>query len=281
MTFFRYPGGKAKLKQIVVSKLHEGLDTHSNIEEYREPFFGGGKIGTEFLSSTLKKFWINDFDLGISCLWSSVLNDHTKLIDLIKSFVPTTDAFYNFKKDLLVDKDLNLLSREEKLNIGFKKLVVHQTSFSGLGTKSGGPLGGKKQLSKYKIDCRWSPKYLSQKILKLNSSFKNKVIRQDCCTSLDFSEVISDNSTKALLYLDPPYFDKGNELYQCGFTYEDHTRLAKDLSNCTNLWVLSYDNCEDIIDLYKDWTNIVIISDINYSINTARKYKTELLISNF
>jgi len=46
------------------------------------------------------------------------------------------------------------------LDVGFKKLAIHQISYSGLGTKSGGPLGGKSQESIYKIDCRWSPKHI-------------------------------------------------------------------------------------------------------------------------
>ena len=43
------------------------------------------------------------------------------------------------------------------VDIGFKKLAIHQISYSGLGTMSGGPLGGAGQKSQYKIDCRWSP----------------------------------------------------------------------------------------------------------------------------
>ena len=279
MSFFRYPGGKAKLRDQILSKLCEGLSKDDTIIEYREPFLGGGKITTELLTiSGINSFWINDFDFGIACLWFTVINNPIGLIELIQKFTPSVDYFYTAKKQLLEDIKFNDLTNEERLLYGFKKLTIHQLSFSGLGTKSGGPLGGKEQKSKYKIDCRWSPGHLSKNINKLNSLFKNKHIK---CSSLDFSELITNDEVTALLYLDPPYFVKGQELYQCGFNYQDHIRLADSLKNTKHFWTLSYDNCEEISSLYMGWANIEIINNINYSINTARNFKTELLISNF
>src|ERR1700675_1700142 len=100
------------------------------------------------------------------------------------------------------------------VDVGFKKLVVHQLSFSGLGTKAGGPLGGKSQESKYKIDCRWSPNYLIKKIRRFSDMFSNLNVQYDYCPALDFSVLVQDDTRKAILYLDPPYFNKGSELYQ-------------------------------------------------------------------
>ena len=48
---------------------------------------------------------------------------------------------------------------------GFMKIAVHQLSYSGLGLRSGGPLGGRSQASPYKIDCRWSPEYIYKKMM--------------------------------------------------------------------------------------------------------------------
>lgn len=72
-SFFRYPGGKSKLRNQIAKRLaeqagHDGL-------EYREPFFGGGSIGLKLLSenTNITKLWINDKDIGIACLWTSVI----------------------------------------------------------------------------------------------------------------------------------------------------------------------------------------------------------------
>ena len=268
MSLFRYPGGKSKLKNIILDK----LNSFPNIQEYKEPFFGGGSIGLEFLKqSSILKYSFNDKDVGLYCLWSSIKDYPLSLKEKIMAFSPSIDLFFKFKDELL-----NLLevptTKTILINNALKKLAIHQISYSGLGTKSGGPLGGLKQKSKYKIDCRWSPENICKKIDIINSSFKEKNIN---LSSVDFSQIINNSSGNTLIYLDPPYFDKGNDLYQYGFSLEDHERLMNFLKKTRAKWVLSYDNVPEIRDLY-NWANIEIL-DVNYTISTSRQ-KTELLI---
>ncbi len=86
MSFFRYPGGKKKIKNIIKSKLLE-LGSGEYLQ-YREPFFGGGSIGLLFLSesATTNSIWINDKDKALCCLWTCIINYHEELIELIKGF---------------------------------------------------------------------------------------------------------------------------------------------------------------------------------------------------
>jgi DNA adenine methylase len=171
------------------------------------------------------------------------------------------------------------------VDLGFRKLAVHQISYSGLGTKSGGPLGGIEQKSQYKIDCRWSPNYICKKVDKLHELFMAIEVRGNCCTNLDFADLIADTRCPALLYLDPPYYVKGNDLYQHGFTIEDHRRLANALRNTEHAWVLSYDDCHEVRQLY-NWANVESLQ-VNYSITACKeegtgkrmsRTKSELLI---
>ncbi|MDN4621124.1 hypothetical protein QCD85_23710, partial [Paenibacillus sp. PsM32] len=82
-------------------------------------------------------------------LWTCIIiNNHESLIKLIKEFKPSVDEFYSIKKELL-ELEFMPTGGKEILDIALKKLAIHQISFSGLGTKSGGPLGGKHQKSKY------------------------------------------------------------------------------------------------------------------------------------
>lgn len=260
MNFFRYPGGKSKLKKRILEKLNEFKKS-----EYREPFFGGGSIGLEFISQSKTSSWINDKDAGLFCLWHSVINEPEKLKKAVMDFTPSTENFYAFKEKLLGEPN-----DENKVYWGFLKLAIHQTSYSGLGTKSGGPLGGKEQKSKYKIDCRWSPEYICSKIDKLH-----KLLIDVKITSCDFEELITDTTTQSLIYLDPPYYIKGNDLYQCGFTESDHERLADLLQKTHHSWVLSYDDCKEIRELYS-WATIEDLK-VNYTI-TGSRGKNELLI---
>jgi DNA adenine methylase len=187
---------------------------------------------------------------------------------MVMNFNPSVETFENYKIEI-ANNSITPKNDSEIVLFGFKKLAIHQTSYSGLGVKSGGPLGGKKQKSKYKIDCRWSPDYICKKIEKLNIQFSSLEIKNQSCTSFDFENLIKSKDD-AFIYLDPPYYVKGNDLYQYGFSKEDHKRLSDALRITNHPWILSYDDCQEIRELY-NWADINEIS-VNYSI-TATKDK--------
>lgn len=281
-SFFRYPGGKSKLREQIVRTL--SVQAGDRELQYREPFFGGGSIGLKLLQDNhqIKSIWINDKDIGIACLWTSVIRYLKQFQSRINDFVPSVAAFHEFKTYL---SSLNVMptSTDDIVDVGFKKLAIHQISYSGLGTKSGGPLGGEEQKSNYKIDCRWSPKYIRNKAEKLHRLFAGLKVHGNECTNLDFSEVISPSAPEALIYLDPPYYVKGNELYQHGFTEMDHRRLACALETSRHTWLLSYDDCPEIRDMYS-WSAFHSLN-VKYSITATKKgtkrlstEKPELLI---
>lgn len=281
MSFFRYPGGKAKLSKPILQKIQE-ITKGKEITTYLEPFFGGGSIGLKVLEENifpnLQTVALNDYDFGIWCLWDSVYRDPEKLKRLVSDFTPTVEAFYDFK-----DKLLNNRFKFPIVEIGFMKLAIHQMSYSGLGTKAGGPIGGVKQASKYGVNCRWSPNSILKKIDKYHELF----CRYKILTWVnDFEEFLfAYASENSFAYIDPPYFGKGNDLYQFSFNAprqpfsrpreEDHSRLANQLKTLNGLWLLSYDDCPEIRELYS-WATIEEISVI-YTIKTART-KNELLI---
>jgi len=270
LMLLRYPGGKAKISEPIIKALIDIYKTNPSAE-YREPFFGGGSIGFKLLSQNkIQKVWINDFDRGMSALWTATIIDPDGLKEKINEFTPSINAFYEFKKELLNVPDIYDIT-----DVGFKKLAIHQLSYSGLGTKSGGPLGGVDQKSEYKIDCRWSPKTLHNNIDKANKYLSQVELRGNKCWSRDFEELLIEDCP-AFLYLDPPYFIKGNEMYQHGFATKDHERLANSLRKSTHSWVLSYDDCPAIRKLYS-WAGIKEI-ELKYTINTVRN-KVELLIT--
>jgi DNA adenine methylase len=269
MSFFRYPGGKSKISDHIIATLDKAAE--KGYDQFREPFFGGGSIGIKFIAKNkVKNVWINDKDYGIDCLWNSVILYPKELRKMVTEFRPTVEEFYRIKEDLLRVDDAKNGSWEKIVKHGFEKLAIHQISYSGLGTKSGGPLGGSRQESKYKIDCRWSPKYICKKIDALHSLFSEAKV--DWCSNFDFGGLIENKDSKSLIYLDPPYFKKGNDLYQFGFSVADHERLSKLLRETEHSWVLSYDDCEEIRDFYS-WADIQEIG-VNYSITALKDKET-------
>ncbi|MCD6436441.1 MAG: DNA adenine methylase, partial [Clostridiales bacterium] len=173
---FRYPGGKLKAKKFITSKIKKYYKINNSYNlEYIEPFFGSGSICLGLLNSMrLNKICINDTDPGIACFWASIIHFPDVLCKKVEEYIPSVDDFYKFKKELR-DSDVNSIARivcnkpsKKCIEIGFKKLVIHKISYSGLGTMAGGPMGGKEQLSNFKVDCRWNSKTIIKDIKKCN-----------------------------------------------------------------------------------------------------------------
>ena len=98
----------------------------------------------------------------------------------------------------------------------------------------------------------------------------------------DFESLIKQyDRPNSFFYLDPPYVETEG-YYKVDFPREDHVRLYNCISNMKGRFLLSYNDCEYIKDLYKDY-RIVELSRIN---SLAQKYSAgsefkELLIANF
>jgi len=274
MAFFRYPGGKRKLGKKIIQTLRS---MRYDVDEYREPFFGGGAVGLKFFADKpgIHRAWFNDFDLPLAKLWTLAIWDHDELADRMLSYEPAASDFYRFKESLTTATRDEVLA--DPVKYAFQKIVIHQISYSGLGTRAGGPIGGRNQTGRWTVECRWNAENMLKKIAKTRKLLENIDVRGNCCSSDDFEHCITDDSCRALLYVDPPYWEQGESLYQCGFTEDDHIRLAELLKHTHHKWVLSYDACLQVQELYK-WAMIETL-DVSYSINTARR-KQEFLIRN-
>lgn len=280
MPLIRYPGSKAKLvkaivRQFPVEMSDGGLFMPRTAWEYREPFFGSGAIGFEVLRNLPDRCgaWINDRDQGIYDLWRSVKDVPGQLCDEIKKFTPSAPAFYLFKKH-----DQDPMRKVGPVTRGFEKLALHLMSYSGLGAMAGGPLGGKNQdNSKYSADCRWSPEYRIKEIWELHYLMKRRNVR---ITGGDFSDLLK-NARNAFVYCDPPYVEKGPELYKHSFNDADHARLAKAMLACdAKGWAVSYDDHPTVHALYQG--RRVVPIDVRYSIaeeSDTRRKNREILIT--
>jgi DNA adenine methylase len=262
--FFRYPGGKSKLLNVILTL----LDYDKNL--YVEPFVGSGAVFLNLLvNKKFQEYYINDANLGIYAIWYSVKNYPNELCELINDFLPTVESFFEFKDQLNMDA-----YPPDIVYLAFMKIAIHQMSFSGLGEKAGSPIGGINQGSNYKIDCRWNPKRIVNKIKTIAPLMESVTV-----SNKNYLDVM--DRTAAMYYIDPPYYGKGNKLYSHGFSSDDHHELAAALKTANFSWVLSYDNCQAVLDLYSDFANIKTVDGIHYSINSqSDNFVKELMIRN-
>lgn len=275
-SLLRYPGGKGKLLRVIIPRLQQMFAETSKNAEFREPFFGGGAVGLSLLAINplVRNVWINDRDPSMSALWHAVLHETESLqimVDILPEAMRLFDDVDYYEVDTARLRSISQPSDVSGYPAGFvaaMKLASHQISYSGLGTCSGGPMSDR--LSRYK------PDRLNAKIETCREILGRASLHSGTCTCLDFEALLEPGP--AVIYLDPPYYQKGPELYQFSFKQEDHGRLARRLKSETRPWLLSYDNHPAILKLYKDWTKIEEV-EVACSINKCNK-KLELLISN-
>ena len=91
----------------------------------------------------------------------------------------------------------------------------------------------------------------------------------ECC---DFSAIALMDGD--FVFADPPYVDAGTSLYKHSFGDDDHVRLRDWLVNSPAEWVVTYDDCELVRNLYAGYQ---MLSVENSSGNNASK--TELFIT--
>lgn len=99
--------------------------------------------------------------------------------------------------------------------------------------------------------------------------------------NLDFEQLLRTyDRPGALFYADPPYYE-AEKYYPDRFQPEDHVRLRDALGRLRGRFVLSYNDCPKIRELYQDYRMIETSrQDSLVSKSQARRYK-ELMIKNF
>jgi DNA adenine methylase len=279
----RYPGGKRKIAKTITNHIIRFYQAIDRDYQYREPFFGAGAIGFELLQRCpeIRDVWFNDRDPALCCVWDAIVN-HRHAFDIaVNTFTPNVSDFFDMKERL---KRINTMADvDNPAVVAFCKVALHQMSYSGLGTMAGSPIGGKTQKKKdgtpsnYLIDCRYNPSTLMKNADKASRLLGGVKHPDRVCTCVDFEDAIRAKGD-AFFYLDPPYFEKGPELYQFSFDMEDHERLRDALKGEERPWLLSYDAHGTILDWYEDWCHIERVP-LAYTINGAVR-KEELLISN-
>jgi len=99
----------------------------------------------------------------------------------------------------------------------------------------------------------------------------------------DFEDLLKVyDKNDSLIYLDPPYYGT-EKYYQVQFSEEDHERLYEVLKGEKGKFILSYNDCEFIRQLYKDFN----MDEVERNHNLLGKYKnkkhiySELIITNY
>ena len=98
----------------------------------------------------------------------------------------------------------------------------------------------------------------------------------------DFETLIKHyDRPDSFFYADPPYFST-EDMYEVGFGWDDHVRLRDTLKNIQGKFLLSYNDCPEIRELYEGFS----MFDFSRTHSMAQRYEAgkefkELLIANY
>jgi DNA adenine methylase len=259
-TPLRYPGGKGKLAAYV-KEIIEANDLADG--EYIEPYAGGAAIALELLfQKYVSKIRINDVSHHVYSFWKSVLNDTDEFCRLVKN-TRMSVASWDRQKRIFAKPD-----DHDYLSVGFATFFLNRTNRSGI--LNGGVIGGRDQSGPWKMDARYNADEL---IFRIESIAKKKSLirltHSDAISFLKFG--LPKWPKKSLVYLDPPYYEQGRQLYYDYYKPEDHEDVAKFVSDkmSKHHWIVSYDNVPEIKKFYHGFSSITY--NVGY---TAREQRT-------
>ena len=262
-TPLRYPGGKSRVAELLV-------DLMPDFKEYREPFLGGGSV---YLTAVQKhpdcKFWINDLYYDLYCFWDEAKFDIGSLVDDVRTIRKEYDGRGRELHDKLVAEIPGYGTHDKAVAF----FAINRTTFSGTSLSGG--------YSQESFDKRFTPSSIDR-LEKIGPLLQDTKI-----TCLDYSELLREPGDGVFIFLDPPYYTatksalygKNGELHK-GF---DHERFAEEVKNCPHKWMITYDNCDYVKEMYKDFN--VIPFEFAYGMRnvTANAEMTgkEVLITNY
>lgn len=258
-TPLRYPGGKGKLAAYIKRLLEENdlLDG-----EYVEPYAGGAAIAMELLfHEYVSRVHINDLSRPIFAFWKSALFFTDELCKLVRD-TPLTLTSWDRQK-----KTFSNPAKFDDLALGFATFFLNRTNRSGI--LNGGIIGGRNQTGEWKIDARFNREELIHRIESIAKMQSRIELTQ--MDALDFIRVRMHRwPLKTLIYIDPPYYGKGRDLYYDFYQPADHKMVQKFVTNdlSQKKWVVSYDNVAAIRELYKGCQRITY--RMGYSAHNAR-----------
>ncbi len=236
----RYPGGKNKLSPFIAK-----MCVDNNISDhYIEPYSGGASVALFLLmEGFVKKITINDKDRSLYAFWHAVLNNTDELCRLIND---TEINLEQWKKQ----KEIQANKIEvDLLQLGFSTFFLNRTNHSGI--ISGGLMGGIAQKGAYLMDCRFNKPELINRIQKIALKRDYIKVYQDDALKLIDNIQLNTEYQNSLLYFDPPYYYKANSLYMNHYEHKHHKTVSEKIKCIKDIhWIVSYDNVQEIKDLY-------------------------------
>lgn len=261
----RYPGGKGRLGPWLANVIKQnGLEGGW----YVEPYAGGaGAALYLLLQNHVEHIVINDADPLIHAFWQSVVHDSDAFVQKILETPVTMDSRASCQAVAANP------AQHSQLELGFAAFFLNRTSRSGI--LAGGVIGGKAQSGAYRLDARYQRDDLVARARAIGAMRERITV-----VGMDALDLLIDCSrgfpVKTLIYMDPPYYAKGSQLYLHHYEHSDHEAIAHYASSVEHPLLITYDNCPEVRELYRGMKATEF--SLQYSTHLARPRASEVLI---
>ncbi|CUW37530.1 putative Site-specific DNA methylase [Magnetospirillum sp. XM-1] len=228
MAIFRYPGGKERGKQTIISFIPDDVD------EVCSPFLGGGAVELDLGQRGIRVHGYDLFEPLVNC-WQQIGIDAGAVADAARQYHPLDrDGFYRFQQSYFDIPD--------PVTQAAAFFALNRSSFSGL-TFSGGYSGTDNRFTLSSID-------------KLARTAIPNIIVEEA----DFATSLSRHPG-TFVYADPPYLLPPAKATLYGFKGDahrdfDHRRLADVLRSRPGCWLLSYNDAPAVRRLYEGFAMV-------------------------
>jgi DNA adenine methylase len=271
--FVKWAGGKRQLLPIIANYIP------SKFERYFEPFLGGGAVFFSLISKDRNAKWF------ISDLNSDLVLSYVTIRDKVKELVSSLENhaenyskyqsvyYYKFREE-------NPKTEIEKVS---RLLFLNKTCFNGL----------------YRVNSKGKfnvpiGRYVHPNIINKENLFEVSKILQSKDISIkchDFEDALKEVGQGDFVYLDPPYQPVSPTSFtsytDSDFDFSDQNRLFNKFKSLDKKGVkvlLSNSKSDEIIELFKEFSDGIMEINANRFINSVSKNRTghtELLIKNY
>lgn len=249
-SFITWIGGKKALRGRIVEQFPE-LGTYGR---YIEVF--GGAAWVLFYSDSYAKMEVyNDVNGNLVNLFRCIKYHPDAVQNELQYILMSREQFYDAREQIET-RGMTDIQRAARFFILIKESFGANVSSFGLRPR----------------DMDKAKEYLFQVSKRLN-----KVVIEN----LDFQRIIKNyDKSDTLFYLDPPYYET-EKYYLDKFMPEDHVRLKEALDMIEGKFVLSYNDCEYIRELYQGYYIIEVERTHSLVMKERKPRYKEVIIKNY
>lgn len=243
-SFIGWVGGKKALRNEIIAQFPQSF------ERYIEVFGGAGWV---LFGKERSKFEVfNDADSHLINLYMQIKYNCDKLVKEY-DWIHSRELFNNYKISAFSDNITDIQKAAQYLY-----LIKHS-------------FGSTRKSFKTSV--------VGSSVINMLSDVKER-LKNVIIENRDFENLIKTyDRDNVLFYLDPPYVET-EKYYRGKFSIADHKRLKNVLDNIQGKFILSYNDCELVRELYKDYS-IKYITRINMLEPSNSKQFKEVIIKNY